>query len=455
MLNAAKKEQSIPKMKWVRGILGILCIGTGYVLALNMAEWKALGNAILGVFILECVGTYLFFGSFLGIILFQCTKNKKLIYKGSRLISFSNTLFRLGSHYRSFAMSAILSAATVGAFSMSLSLKDYASGHVLIEAPYSISYINEDEKIDNQIKQIIKGSTHQIIKENQSHFIKGEVSYNNGEEKVTKKCLMTSYSEIQRALEVTEFKNYKKILEQIRPSEGEVINILRAKTLVSQIRGKGNTYKIKGQSYKLKKQIQLPFIGEMPDIGQYETYVITDKAYGILKQNEEEFTLKGINFTHPEDSLKLVKDLAKVIPHGVTNFNSYVQQYEYKYYVIGVFYFLGLVMSIVFMIATFSTIYFKILSDSLLDRHQYKMLMKIGMNKDEITKSIYTQVGIAFVLPTLIGCMHSIFAIKTLETFMHYHFIKSICIGVSIFIIVMIIFYIFITKKYRDKVYEG
>ena len=116
---------------------------------------------------------------------------------------------------------------------------------------------------------------------------------------------------------------------------------------------------------------------------------------------------------------------------------------------------MGLVMAIVFGISTFSAIYFKILSDAILDREQYKILTKIGMTKKEIGSSIYTQVGIAFILPSLLGIMHGIMAIKALETFVHYTFTGSILMGIGILLLAMTGYYVFMCRKYQDMVVRG
>lgn len=137
------------------------------------------------------------------------------------------------------------------------------------------------------------------------------------------------------------------------------------------------------------------------------------------------------------------------------NLNSYAGQYQYKYYLIGAFYFMGLVMSIIFAFATFSAIYFKILSDAILDREQYKILMKIGMTGKEIAGSINTQVGIAFILPSLLGIMHGVMAIKALESFMHYTLTGSILTGIGILILVIAGYYLFMSRKYQDMVVKG
>lgn len=464
IINATKKEQSIPKIRWIRGILGVVCIATGYVIALNILEFADkyyfgfsfdfLSLAVLG-FLLICIGTYFFFGSFLSIILKAFIKNKNFIYKGSRLVSFSNTLFRLGTHYRSLAITAILCSATLAAFGSSLALKYYADTNTAIEAPYSISYINQDEKTDKKINEIINSSSHKIVSQNRSHFIIGKTSNTYSNVGKTIPCLITSYSEIKKSLSVTKPDSYQSILKDIEPEDNETVCILHSNLLFSGFSNERKTFTIQGKSYVLKKEIKLPFIGEISSIGSYDTYIVTDEQYTELKQNKQEMVLQGINITDPENSEELLMEIMKVMKKPSENINAYYGQYLQKYFLIGSLYFLGLVMAFVFMISTFSTIYFKILSDAVLDREQYGMLMKIGMSKKEISKSIYTQVGIAFVLPALMGILHSIMAIKALEVFMHYHFTQSILISICLFIVVMAVFYILMSKKYKAMVMKG
>ncbi|HEX7714297.1 MAG TPA: ABC transporter permease [Bacillota bacterium] len=456
ILNAAQKEQSLPKIKWIRGLIGVVCIVLAYYLALNILDLEIdFIQATLFILVLICSGTYLFFGSFLAIILNMLIQKKKVIYKGSRLVSFSNTLFRLGTHYRSLSMTAILCAATFTAFSGSMALKYFADTNTAVEAPYSISFINQDGATNQKIKALIQESPHHILAEHQSHFITGKVTYNNGSGEHTETCLITSYSEVRKSLMVTQPGNYRTILKKIAPQDNEAVSILHSNLIFSGISHIREVHVIQGKPYILKREVKIPFIGEIEDIGKYQTYIVTDRQYSELKKNISEMTLYGINFTNPEDSIVLVEQIARVMKNPRGNLNSYAGQYQYKYYLIGAFYFMGLVMAIVFVVSTFSTIYFKILSDAILDREQYWILMKIGMTEREIAESIHTQVGMAFILPAVLGMAHGIMAIKALESFIHYQFTESILVGVGVLILAMAGFYSLMGRKYQDMVVKG
>jgi len=460
ILGAAKKEQSLPKIRWIRGILGVVCIAAAYYLALHILDLPFalpldfMETSVL-ILVLVCAGTYFFFGGFLAILLQALIRKKRLIYKGSRLVSFSNTLFRLGSHYRSLSMTAILCAAALAAFSGSLALKYFADNNTVAEAPYSISIVNQDEETNRRIKALIQASPHQILAEHQSRFIKGEVTYHNDYGERTETCLITGYSEVKESLMVTQPRNYRRLLNEIQPLENETVSILHAKLVFSGVSFVGRNLTIQGRDYVLKKEVKIPFIGDMPGIGQYRTYIVTDSQYAELKENSQEHTLYGINITDAKDSLPLVQQIAAVMKNPGDNLNSYVGQYQYKYYLIGAFYFMGLVMALVFIISTFSTLYFKILSDAILDREQYRILMKIGMTPQEIAGSINTQVGFAFILPVLLGAGHGIMAVKALESFIHYRFTGSILAGVGVLVLIMAGFYCLVSKKYREMVEKG
>ncbi|KPU43510.1 ABC transporter permease protein YxdM [Oxobacter pfennigii] len=460
ILNVSKKEQQLPKIRWIRGITGMACITAAYYISLNIFDLPFdlrmdFFQATVLVLILICIGTYLFFGSFLAIVLNALIQKKKVIYKRSRLVSFSNTLFSMGTNYRSFSMTAILCASTLAAFSGSLALKYFADTNTAVEAPYSISYFDQDEATNKKIRELIQESSHQILAEHASNFLIGNVSYNYVYGERTGTCLITSISEVKKSLMITRPKDYQQILKTIELRDNETVKILHSNLVFSGISYVGQDFVMEGRSYVLKKEVKLPFIGQLGGIGKYDTYIVTDKQYSELKENGKEMTLYGINITQPEDSIELVGKIAGVMKNPGENLNSYAGQYQYKYYLIGAFYFMGLVMSIVFVISTFSTMYFKILSDAILDREQYRILMKIGMTEQEVAKSIYTQVGIAFILPVLLGIIHGVMAIKALESFIHYQFTGSIITGVVVLILVMAGFYLFISKRYRNMVVKG
>jgi putative ABC transport system permease protein len=74
--------------------------------------------------------------------------------------------------------------------------------------------------------------------------------------------------------------------------------------------------------------------------------------------------------------------------------------------------FLGLYIGLVFLIACGAILALKELSESVDSIGRYEMLRKIGAEESDISKSLFRQTGIFFMLPLLLACIHSIFGMK-------------------------------------------
>ena len=117
---------------------------------------------------------------------------------------------------------------------------------------------------------------------------------------------------MQKSLKLTRPENYQEILTEIEPSEQETVSILHSIWFFGyQLCGRQNNYS--GQGLCAENEVKIPFIGEINEIGQYETYIVTDKQYDEMRRSSEELTLHGINITEPRDSLQLVEKIAGVM----------------------------------------------------------------------------------------------------------------------------------------------
>jgi putative ABC transport system permease protein len=454
MINAAKKNSTVPKLNYTKGILGILLIIGGYIIGINIRQKEIdLLIASTSTLIMVCLGTYLLFGSFLTIVLSKLIKNKNIVYKNVRVICLNNIFFRLKLSYRTLAMTAILVASAVSAFSISLSFKQFAYNNAKMEAPYSFSYISSDGKTKDEVEAIIKKSKHKLLDSNEIKFFLSPIQYENKRKKVdnSNEAIITSYSQIEKTLEHLNYKN--SILKQIKPNKNEITFILNANTIASPIFVKGETVKLEGRNYVIKDDIKLPFTGNVPNYGKKNVYVLPDSEYEKIKTSKEEITLETIQITNQENSGELINKISEVVPGGLEKVYPHVTRYVNEYYDLGILFFLGMFLSIVFIISTFSTLFFKILSNALMDREQFMMLKKIGMSKKEVEKAIYMQIGIELLIPVTVGIIHSIFAMLMLQQILNASFIFQTLIGEGLVILINIIFYIKMSKNYVKMVY--
>ena len=74
--------------------------------------------------------------------------------------------------------------------------------------------------------------------------------------------------------------------------------------------------------------------------------------------------------------------------------------------------FLGLYIGLVFLIACGAILSLKELSENVDSISRYETLRKIGADEKDISKSIFRQTGVFFLLPLLLATLHSVFGIK-------------------------------------------
>ncbi|ENK0838327.1 ABC transporter permease [Clostridium botulinum] len=451
MINAAKRKEDLPKLRYFKGISGVLLILAGYIVGVMIKSWE-LDLMISSVTALLCVstGTYLFFGSFMSIVLNKVIKNKKLVYKNVMLVSISNVYFRLKGNYRNLAMTAILCAAAITAFGASLSFNEVAKREAIKQSPYSFSYESDDEKSKEKAVEIIKQSNHQLIGINENKFSLGKVKYKNYPRKVdyNREAIITSYSALKKNLE---FLHYK-VKDNIQPKGKEAVFIASATTLSSSFNIVKKEIEINDREFVIKTQEEVPFTGIMDKLGTKNIYVLEDSEYEKVKKGFNEISLNCVQISKKIDSKQLISDIKKVIHQGKVY--PPISEYTWDYYAMEIFHFLGMVMSIIFILSTFSTMYFKILKDAFMDKEQYITLKKVGMSKEEIKKSVYVQVAISFILPCSTAILHSIIAMKMLEQVMNFSFNLQLIISLGLYSITMILFYIFISNNYVNMVYE-
>lgn len=124
----------------------------------------------------------------------------------------------------------------------------------------------------------------------------------------------------------------------------------------------------------------------------------------------------------------------------------------------GVF-FIGIFLSIIFMVGTVLVIYYKQISEGYEDRERFIILQKVGLDQKQIKQTINKQVLTVFFLPLLFAFIHLAFAyhmlslilkvIGVLDTTMMLIVTLSIC---AIFLIAYVLIFMITSRSYRKIV---
>lgn len=180
MINVKKEKENFLKLRYFKGILGVLLIIFGYIIVIMIKEWD-LDLIIVVMIVLLCVliGIYFFFGSFMFIVFNKIIKNKKLVYKNVMLVSIFNMYFRLKGNYCNLVMIVILCVVFIIVLGVSLLFEEVVKREVIKEFLYSFSYEGNGEKLKEKIEDIVKDSNYELSGINENKFLLGKVNYKN------------------------------------------------------------------------------------------------------------------------------------------------------------------------------------------------------------------------------------------------------------------------------------
>jgi putative ABC transport system permease protein len=442
LFNATKREERLPKVNYVKGLLSIICISAGYYFAKHAIGMKFTSNLPLAI-IFVVIGTYWFFGSVYSIIMKFIITKKKILYNGVNIVCMSNIAFRIKNNYRTLAAVAILATITLTSYGTVASLKYFVGIRDYIQTPYEISYVSSDDTAKQQVRGKLKEYKKDISLEENTEFliIKPHIYVENklkDEETVALKY--SDFIKISSDLGVKNMDDFKK--ETL--SKGEILYVAPPTVVMSIYDYKNEKASINNKDYTIKNTHKTPVFG----IGVLMAcLILNDEDYDLLKATCQVYQFNGIKINNADD-IKLLKDELYKINGAKDSLRVNVSKDASSYSIFGIIYFLGAFLSLVFIIATGSIIYFKLVSEAYLDKNKYILLKRLGMTEAEIFKATARQIGMSYLMPLVVGIIHSCVAMSVLSELMNYNIIVPAIRSIIIFVAVYVVYFIATTRKY-------
>jgi putative ABC transport system permease protein len=444
LFNAARKEEGPPKARYIKGAASILVTGTAYYYSSAVSKDNFL-QMILIVVILVSLGTFWLFGSFFPTAVRFLTGRKSVLYKGINIVSLSNIAFKVRRNYRTLAAMAILIASSITAFGTVTSVYYFVSSNFDTELPYSFTYFNTQDYPDvhDKVRSMITDDGHRILLDEFAEVLYTGRAESTGSYYV-KDLAVVKYSDFERITSELNARNRKRPLRDLKPGRGEAVYVEKPGVILSLREEKKDTIRLGNTVLTVIRSIKTPlFGGGVPA----SCLVVCDEDFAALEESLEKYMFYGIIVDNQEDTWDLAMDLKTIKPLNQSLY-AYTEAFENKYNYFGIVFFIGAFLSLVFVIATGSVMYFKLLSDAFADKAKYEILTKIGMTKEEIFTAVSRQVGISFALPLIVGAIHSMVAIKVLERFMYYDLLIPALMSVGAFIGIYAVFYAATTRKF-------
>lgn len=115
----------------------------------------------------------------------------------------------------------------------------------------------------------------------------------------------------------------------------------------------------------------------------------------------------------------------------------------------GGLFFLGLMLSIVFLFAAVLIVYYKQISEGYEDEARFEIMQKVGMTKPDIRRSINSQMLMVFFLPLLFSVIHLGFAFPMMQKMLLLFGLADVKLFLLTCGISILIFALFYTAVYR------
>ena len=455
-------------------LVGLITLGGGYYLAQSVKDPISATLTFFIAVMLVIVATYLLFNAGITVFLQLLKKNKRYYYKPNNLISVSNLIFRMKKNAVGLATIAILSTMVLVTMSAATSIYNGSENIKNIMYPHDFDVKGnniEVEDLDKLLTQYASEKNLTISNKDVLRYASFGISsqdgtklttFEKGENSVMPKTVFLVFDQ----------KDYEKMTGQKLNLTGNEVG-LWAKN--NQLKGQ-KSFSLNGQEYSIKQEIQQDFLANhvsnlyillvsdfnylvVPDLQsfleQYQDSAVYPQFYGgmdVTASQEEQLKLADDfdeyvnNFSH-----NLKSEDAMV--YGGNGSSDAIAQMNALY---GGVLFIGIFLSIIFMIGTVLVIYYKQISEGYEDRERFVILQKVGLDQKQIKQTINKQVLTVFFLPVIFAFLHLAFAYHMLslilkviggvDTAMMLSVTLSIC---GIFALVYVLIFMITSRSYR------
>ncbi|MCC3866392.1 ABC transporter permease [Terrisporobacter petrolearius] len=452
LINASKKQEKIPKVG-----IGLYVLAIISTIILVYAYYKTLGirsgniTNVIPIIIIGIIGIYGLFRSVMPVLFSIVMKNKKILFNGDNIIALSNINYRLNKNYKTYAIIAIVVAATISTLGAAVALKSMQENAQIQRNIYTVSIVSADkneidkENIDN-IDNIIK-KTNKIKYEINPELI--VIKDPNSKYENDMGNVVMKYSDFKHILKVN---GNEEELEKYGENLVSVNNVLHLKSpqTIMTLAIKENKVNIDKTDYYISKgEINIPVLGT----GLNESIiVVNDNIYSKLQDKGSYIYFYGAKVYDEVNSKNMFNNLeTKLNLQNTYIQNGFKAQNESQWikfaYAVLVFLF------IVFVIVSGSIIYMKIYSDAFEDKDKYETLMKIGATEKEINKAIFKEVAIFYTLPMISAAISSYFAINLAGELLMSDLFSIYILSLVVCLIIFVIYGFLSVKKFKTIIY--
>ena len=426
LLYAAHKGDTYNSFVVIKAILGVLCLGGAYTLILTTPSPIDIIGRVFPIALLILAGSMFFFSSSSVVLLNALKRNDKYYYKPQNFISVSGLIYRLKQNAKGLSNICILSTVVMVIATTTLSL--YVGQREMISFRFPMeTKISVENAMDGQ--STLPELVHQIA-EQYNMMINKEVDYNvtyiSG---VYKDNTFSVYQpEVHPAnstcaiylITVEDYNRMEGRSEQL--GADEILVFSSSKDLgVSEICFNDLKYRVKSELSQLAIQNKSILSSETRYFLVCPSQVDIDNIFAELSPSEKRFhktycmmfDAEGIG---EDDFTAALQSQISANFAGVKFENAEAEKQDSNY-TYGGFLFIGLLLSLLFMIFLTLVIYYKQITEGYSDRYNFEVMQKVGLSRNEVSAVVHKEIRTMFFFPLVVAIIHlavSLYAIGML-----------------------------------------
>ncbi len=469
LVRLEKKGEKPIQVHCLTAVLGIVLTLAGYAFALDVLRgresvWYTIGFSPVALFTLLCVtaGTVLFIYSFLPYASSKIRADKKLLFRETTIITVPKFMHRIRSNAKSLILLILLSAGTLAVL-----------GATLLSVWYPFKAL--ERIIPSAIEYRVTDDTQKISSLEALDQALGSGSYDSHETTVLK--VTARSGQLPEEYNISRDKGRTPGFECISQSDYLALSRMQGHKTPSLPLSKKECILMKYRPDKDKKDIGASYtlmsgdtvledvivkntslknpIGFGNSVGML---VISDSAYEeLLAAAPECFQVISINGQGMRSSRPAYETLKKLMPDNPYLVCAWQRQDE-LFQANSSTLLLICFASIIFLAATGSILYFQNISSAAYDMPDYEIMGKMGYSHALIKQTVRRQIKIYFLIPYVMGLVHSIFALICYKTVLMDDLLDNasavltpILFSIVVFTVIYLIYYL-LTKRACYKI---
>lgn len=483
LLKSENTGEKPPRANYLLGLGGILILAAAYYIAVSIqSPLLALSWFIIAV-IMVIIATYLLFvaGSVMMCRILQ--KNQKYYYQKNHFVAVSSMVYRMKRNGAGLASICILSTMVLvmmlGAGSLYFGAEDSLKTRYPREISVSVDFVSfeedhvytseKEEHLLAEIDQILDDND--VTPQNKECYLSSSIVGMLGNGKLIANPEIVNTANVDTMEKVTQvyfvpLSEYNECMDTKETlGEGEVLihcvrrsyddpeihladgTVLTVKKQVDAMMGSGDAamdiipsvFVVVNDLEAISDSINSEFTNE-------DYYCRPELHYGFDTglEAEEEIRLAEEIRTH-------VRELDVTGEGGFYSYGVECREAEREdfYGTYGGIFYLGVILSIVFILATVLIIYYKQVTEGYEDESRFAIMQKVGMTKEDIRKNINSQMLTVFFLPLAAAVLHLSFAFPMVQKLLALFNLRNVSLMILIMAISVLVFGVFYGIIYK------